>query len=47
MCSRHTNEKTNKLSSQETEETIRPVENVTLTTKGLQERKHNGGKMDN
>jgi hypothetical protein len=25
--------------SQETEETKRPVENVTLTTKGLQERK--------
>jgi hypothetical protein len=27
--------------SQETEETTRPVENVALTTKGPQERKHN------
>ena len=27
--------------SQETERTTRPVENVVLTTKGLQERKHN------
>ena len=27
--------------SQEIEETTRPVENVALTTKGLQERKHN------
>ena len=27
--------------SQETEETTRPVENVALTTKGLQERKYN------
>ena len=29
------------VSSQETEETTKPVENVALTTKGLQERKHN------
>ena len=42
-------------SSQETKETstpTRPVENVALTTKGLQERKHNtewddGGKISN
>ena len=27
--------------SQETEETTRPVKNFALTTKGLQERKHN------
>jgi hypothetical protein len=29
------------LLAEETEETIRPVENVALTTKGTQERKHN------
>ena len=40
-CIMNVNENSVNCPSQETKGTTRPVENVALTTKGLQERKHN------